>query len=187
MKIYFEDGWLNDKKLLDFKIDNILNASAGYTETYEALEKILKYNQAGIVYTNSLVALSSSKYFWDSSSNMPLLYIRSDKSQPFTLVTDLTNRELKQSHNYLKLFMNGEFRQDKNNRLVEHLVSASLCVLENGPREEYDLRQTILRNFDATDIDMNEAELQLLRNNLVTYVRENNKVLLAITEEGRGI
>ena len=108
MKIYFEDGRLRDCELLPFDYDYEVNAKDGYMCNREKLDGIKDTYSNSKVYTNSLVALSS-RYCWNDKLKVPELYIRSGEKQEFVRVDSLTDRKLRESHNLLKMYINGEF------------------------------------------------------------------------------
>lgn len=117
MKIYFEDGTLNPaykycfnqapKDFGDQPADFIVYAN-GFRLTVQELDDIVIHHPEAIVYTNSLIALSS-RYHWNHELQVPELYIRAGKNMIFTRVDKLTNRELREGHNFAKLYVLGEF------------------------------------------------------------------------------
>ena len=108
MKIYFEDGRLKDFDLLNFDWDHEIDAKNGYISNKEELDFIRAEEPSSVVYTNSLIALSS-RYHWNHDLQVPELYIRAGKNMFFTRVDKLTNRELREGHNFAKLYVSGEF------------------------------------------------------------------------------
>lgn len=109
MEIYFEDDSLVTSGYLPFEPTHTIDAKIGYTNCVAQLDFALRIDSQGIVYTNSLAALMDSKYFWNDELGVPELYLRSGEHMVFTRIDNLTDRELKNSHNYLHLYINNEF------------------------------------------------------------------------------
>ena len=108
MKIYFEDGELRSPYQLPISDFYKVDASKGYSENENKLEIIREKDYNATVYTNQIAALQT-KYCWDKELKVAELYIRAGEHMIFTRIDKLTKRELKQSHNLMKLYMNGEF------------------------------------------------------------------------------
>lgn len=108
MLIFFEDGLLAHNDLLGHYYDYIVDAKYGYTQNVEKLDKILEEFPEAVIYTNSLVALNN-KYCWNDDLETPDLYIREGWGLDFMRVDELTERQIKQAHNLMKMYMNGEF------------------------------------------------------------------------------
>lgn len=108
MKIYFEDGMTLPKERLAFEFDYRIDARFGYTDNKKMLESILEMYPDSVIYTNSIIALSNV-YAWNKKLKIPELYIRAGEYMVFTRIDELTTRELRQGHNLMKLYMNGEF------------------------------------------------------------------------------
>ena len=113
MKIYFEDGRLRDYELLLFDYDYEVDAKDGYMCNREELYGIKDTYGGSKIYTNSLVALDN-RYCWNDELKVPELYIRTSKEQEFVRVDKLTDREIRESHNLLKLYIDGEFQSKKS-------------------------------------------------------------------------
>lgn len=109
MKIFFEDDSLVTSGYLAFNPTHTIDAKIGYTNCVAQLDFALRFDPQGIVYTNSLAVLMDSKYFWNKELGVPELYLRSGEYMVFNRIDKLTERELKETHNYLKLFTNNEF------------------------------------------------------------------------------
>lgn len=109
MKIYFEDSDLLQSPRLPMKVDYKIDAKIGYSSCLAQFELLYRQNPNCVVYTNSLAALMDSKFFWDKETNTPQLYLRYGEYMQFRRVDNLTERELKESHNYLHLFAQNEF------------------------------------------------------------------------------
>lgn len=109
MQIYFEDGRLRDCELLFIDYDYEVDAKDGYNCNREDLYSIKDTYGDSKVYTNSLVALDN-RYCWNDKLKVPELYIRAGEEQEFIRVDKLTNRDIQESHNLLKLYINGEFQ-----------------------------------------------------------------------------
>lgn len=109
MKIYFEDSDLLQNPRLPVKADYIIDAKMGYSSCLAQFEYLYRHNADCVVYTNSLTALMDNKFFWDKETNIPQLYLRYGEYIQFRRVDNLTERELKESHNFLHLFTQNEF------------------------------------------------------------------------------
>ena len=108
MKIYFEDGELRADFTLSPRPDFRIDASLGPSANEKSLNEILENNPNAVVYTNSLIALSN-RYCWDSRISTPELYIRGEKMS-FQRVDSLTEREIREAHNLLYMYLNGAFQ-----------------------------------------------------------------------------
>lgn len=108
MKIYFEDGELNRSISLTFDYDRVVDAKYGFTDNVRALNAIQFYDNESSVYTNSLVALDN-RLAWNKELKVPEIYLFRD-GKPVR-VDELTNRELREGHNILKMYISGEFRE----------------------------------------------------------------------------
>lgn len=113
MKIYFEDGKLQDRYDLPFLYDKAIDAGDGYSKGDNELLIALKYTSKSRpnykIYTNLITALSN-EYAWNEELQVPDIYIRNKRGE-FTRVDKLTNRELRQGHNIMKMYMAGEFSE----------------------------------------------------------------------------
>ena len=131
MKIYFENGPLCYDPIAHGVPDdfNIVNAGHGYYANLCDLNELLSIQDLNegdiIVYTNSLVALSN-KYCWNSELKVPELYIRTKVENTnvslipmqgkldigkFIRVDYLTDKEIRQPHNLMQMFINGAFKK----------------------------------------------------------------------------
>lgn len=108
MKIYFEDGKLVSSICLPFKCDRKIDARSGYSKNSADLDYLNCYQPNATIYTNSLLALDN-KYCWNKDLQVPELYIRAGEHMVFTRIDKLTTRELREGHNLMKLYVNGEF------------------------------------------------------------------------------
>ena len=108
MKIYFEDGELLHYTRVPMQVDWAVQANLGVSQNLSMLDLIAEHNPDATVYTNSILALNN-KYCWNKELKVPELYIRAGEHMVFTRVDKLTTRELRQGHNLMKLYMNGEF------------------------------------------------------------------------------
>ena len=60
------------------------------------------------IFTNSLVALDH-RYGWNEKENHTDIYFYVESKQDFVRCDKLTEREIREGHDIMKMFMNGEF------------------------------------------------------------------------------
>ena len=108
MKIYFEDGKLEDEKLLPITLDYIIDAGLGFSANVKFLDVLSQSNPNCIIYTNSIFAFDN-RYAWNEKLQAPEVYIRAGNDTLFTRVDKLTNRELREGHNLARMYIAGEF------------------------------------------------------------------------------
>lgn len=109
MKIYFVDGYI-DRRVVESVQDECMVVSAlhGISKCKKDLEH---YKEFGYdVITNSSMALYN-KYAWNDELEVPELYLFSNGE--WKRIDELTNRELTQAHNLFKLYLAGEFTEEK--------------------------------------------------------------------------
>lgn len=109
MKIYFEDGKLK-KNICDeipYELNLFLDATYGYEYCDNLLYKMKRYNKDAIVYTNVITALRN-EYAWNKELKVPEIYIR-NKDGIFTRIDKLTNKELREAHNIMRMYIAGVF------------------------------------------------------------------------------
>ena len=107
MKIYFEDGELSlCKSVLNA---TFIDAGYGFYDNYRRL-KLLNDSKGAdaVVYTNSLVALSSD-WCWNEKDHRPELYLRNIGGE-WTICTELTDKEIRRAHNLEKMYVAGSFQ-----------------------------------------------------------------------------
>lgn len=109
MKIYFEDGPLLKQTSLAFKYDFSIDAKNGYSFCNDRLETALYFHPECTIYTNSLIALNG-KYAWNEELGVHEIYMRDGEHQVFHRIDKLTQRELRQHHNIMKMYIANEFR-----------------------------------------------------------------------------
>ena len=110
MKIYFEDGRLKKDVLngaIPYRIDLMLDATNGYSYCDSYLWKMSKDNYNAVVYTNEITALSN-RYAWNKELKAPEIYLRSSNGN-FIRIDELTERELREAHNIMRMYIAGEF------------------------------------------------------------------------------
>ena len=114
MKIYFEDGPLEDVSQLPFKPNWVISADDGISSNINTLEYERLREEDDfiadeyIIYTNSIVAFSN-RYAWNEQLKVPEIYIRAGENQSFTRIDELTARELREGHYLAKMYLAGEF------------------------------------------------------------------------------
>ena len=106
MKIYFEDGELNRPISITFDYDRVVDAKYGFTHNDMMLDGIKCYDNNASVYTNSLVALDN-RLVWNEELGVPEIYLW--RGNEFVRIDKLTNRQLKEGHNIMKMYIAGEF------------------------------------------------------------------------------
>ena len=116
MKIYFEDGELRkisdvEKELIRedplISIDHIIEAKYGYHHNEKFLDAIRAQFPNDVVYTNQIAALNN-RYAWNAELKVPEVYIR-NRDGRFTRIDNLTNRELREGHNLMRMYIANEF------------------------------------------------------------------------------
>ena len=110
MIVYFEDDFLSQYgAFLTIGEDIILvDAKNGYSNCRKKLRYIkdnCPFNTK--VYTNSLDAFSNF-WCWDGEKKTPMIYIRNQKGK-WTLIQEMTDKELHMAHNLEKMYVNGAF------------------------------------------------------------------------------
>ena len=108
MKIYFEDGELCKPEKVPFKYDFRVDAKKGYSDNCNTLESLHEFIPDAVIYTNSLVALSN-RYAQNKEESAPDIYIRFGEYMVFTRIDKCTDREIRESHNIMAMYMNGAF------------------------------------------------------------------------------
>ena len=110
MKILFYDGnirWLACPT--SFSNYNRLSAAWGYTDNIKELNTYReKLGEAAIILTNSLVALDH-RYGWNKKENHTDIYFYVESKHDFVRCDELTEKEIREGHNIMKMFMNGAF------------------------------------------------------------------------------
>lgn len=110
MIVYFENGSITNESLYSETGEEIIKVDAG--NGYNHCRRRLRHIQDNYpfdtkVYTNSLDAFSNF-WCWDTEKKMPMIYVR-DENGIWSLISELTTRELRMAHNLEKLYVNGEF------------------------------------------------------------------------------
>lgn len=107
MKIYFEDGPLipfEPEPDCEFRID----AANGHSFCENRLRTAKEHYPDCAIYTNSLVALDN-RFVWNDELKVPELYLRDRKTCKFVRVDELTDRELREGHALMKMYINRAF------------------------------------------------------------------------------
>lgn len=110
MKILFYDGnihyWARPSSFSNY---NRLSASWGYTDNIKTLDLYRKkLGEDAIVLTNSIIALNH-RYGWNEKENHTDIYFYVKSKHDFVRCDKLTDREIREGHNIMKMFLNGEF------------------------------------------------------------------------------
>ena len=129
MKIYFEDGELRTMYQLPIKDYFKVDASKGYSENIKDLDIMRENNYNATVYTNQIAALSNT-YCWESALQVPELYIRAGEHMLFTMIDKLTNRQLRESHNLMKMYINGEFSGKSDITELNNIKNSVIEILQ---------------------------------------------------------
>lgn len=129
MKIYFEDGELRTMYQLPIKDYFKVDASKGYSENIKDLDIMRENNYNATVYTNQIAALSST-YCWESALQVPELYIRAGEHMLFTRIDKLTNRQLREGHNLMKMYINGEFSGKSDITELNNIKNSVIEILQ---------------------------------------------------------
>lgn len=109
MKIYFEDGQLLPQDMLPFKCDHMIDAGEGYSYCENALDYILANDPCSVVYTNMLTALDR-EYAWNRDYGVFEIYMRCGEDRAWHRIDELTQRELREGHNIMKMYIANEFK-----------------------------------------------------------------------------
>lgn len=112
MIVYFEDGPVVDKNIPVDGVDNTeficIDAGTGYSNCRRMLRYVkekLPFNTK--VYTNSLDAFSNF-WCWDEEKKIPMIYVKNENGK-WTLISELTTKDLRISLNLEKLYVSGVF------------------------------------------------------------------------------
>lgn len=110
MKILFYDGdirgWSYPSSFSNY---NRINASWGYTNIIENLDLYReKLGEDTIILTNSIIALDH-RYGWNEKENHTDIYFYVKSKHDFVRCNKLTDREIREGHDIMKMFMNGVF------------------------------------------------------------------------------
>lgn len=109
MKIYFEDGQLVPQDMLPFKYDHAIDAGEGYSYCDDALEYLRVNEPRCTVYTNMITALHNI-YAWNRDYGVFEIYMKCGKDKVWHRIDELTQRELREGHNIMKMYIANEFR-----------------------------------------------------------------------------
>lgn len=108
MKIYFEDGELRFPYQLPISNYYTIDAAKGYSDNRMKLDLIKDKDDNSTIYTNQITALAG-RYCWNAEDKVPEIYIRAGEHMTFTRIDKLTTRELREGHNFAKMYVSGEF------------------------------------------------------------------------------
>ena len=114
MKILFYDGdirWWAIPRSLPSNCSNYnrIDASRGYSDNIKTLDLYReKFGEDTTVLTNSLAALDH-KYGWNKKENHTDIYFYAESKYDFVRCDELTEKEIREGHNIMKMFMNGAF------------------------------------------------------------------------------
>lgn len=110
MVVYFENGSITNESVYSETGEELIKVDAGmgYSHCHKKLRYIKdNYPSDTKVYTNSLDAFSNF-FAWDDEKKIPMIYVRNENGV-WTLIGELTNRELRYGLVLEKLYVNGEF------------------------------------------------------------------------------
>lgn len=114
MKILFYDGdihWWSIPRSLpsNFFNYNRVDALWGYSDNIKTLDLYRKtLGEDTIILTNSIIALDH-RYGWNEKENHTDIYFYVESKHDFIRCDELTEREIREGHNIMKMFMNGAF------------------------------------------------------------------------------
>lgn len=128
MKIYFIDGKINEDMINSINPQcMVIDASNGVSHCRRCLDFAMTHPHTTMVLTNSLLALDN-KYVWNDKINVPELFVQVSFSyyvkNNYTSYTSdcifngweridrLTDRQLNEGHNLMKLYLAGEFDEE---------------------------------------------------------------------------
>lgn len=112
MKVYFEDGTLNNPKLDGMRVVYI-NASYGPTYCNDLLNKCRFDETVDAIYTNYVEALSAT-YCWNSETNHADIFLRHPKTQEWTSI-DKFYSGLRPSKHIPRMYLNNVFKTIEEN------------------------------------------------------------------------
>lgn len=110
MKIYFEDGALHRPNSKYLKYNYLIDARYGYTHNASLLGCIKDLDYEASVYTNSVIALDN-KFAWNEALKVPEVYLVVEDE--FVRIDSLTDRQLREGHDIMRLYIAGEFKRRK--------------------------------------------------------------------------
>ena len=107
MRVYFEDGFLTtpiDIGSPYHRVDAAYGPSACFRDFYWYRE----HEPEATIYTNFINGLSFD-FSWDTVNNKCTAYIRNSQGA-WTNIQELTDKELRFTHNIPKMYLAGEFK-----------------------------------------------------------------------------
>ena len=109
MKILFYDGdfrqWCRPATIRYY---HTIDAAHGPSDNIKQLELARLNYYDCVIFTNSLVALDH-RYGWNEKENHTDIYFYVKSKRDFVRCDELTDREIREGHNIMKMFMNGVF------------------------------------------------------------------------------
>ena len=108
MKVYFEDGRLIPFNPEIAHCEFTIDAANGVSFCQNRLDICSKYYPGCAIYTNSLMALNN-RYIGNEELRVPELYLRNRETLKFERADKLTDKEIRQPHNLMQMYLNGAF------------------------------------------------------------------------------
>lgn len=110
MNVYFYDGPLSEAPTVE-NVDIFRYIDAGEGPSHNIIELsilyVMKYRNMSIL-TNSVLALDHN-YAWDEKENHTEIYLYVRKLQKYIRIDRLTEKELREGHNIMKMYLAGSF------------------------------------------------------------------------------
>ena len=113
MKILFFDGPIrNWSRPASIEYHLTVDAAYGPADNEAVLLEAHHYLNNAIILTNSLVALNH-KYGWNKEDGCTDIYFYVESKHDFVRCDELTEREIREGHNIMKMYLNGAFDLNK--------------------------------------------------------------------------
>ena len=113
MKILFFDGSIrNWSRPASIEYHLTVDAAYGPADNEAVLLEAYHYLNNAIILTNSLVALDH-RYGWNEKEHHTDIYFYVESKHDSVRCDELTEREIREGHNIMKMYLNGAFDLDK--------------------------------------------------------------------------